>query len=390
MKRLNRTKWPTEWPSPHAILRGFFLAVIMYSLIMLIAKGIENSFPAANWNTVGAFIGMITLGPIFWAISRYQRVAEDQRKTKHYQAWRAITDAQGKSGSGGRKTALEELHSDGENLVGVDLSKNAYLDCLELPLANLYRANLESADLWLANFKGTTLSHANLKDADLGHANLEGADLRDANLEGADLRGANLEGAILEGANLEGAILEGANLKSAVLNHASLKGAILEDANLEGAILENVDFERSFLWLTNFKGANLRNANLKCTRLDLTDLKDADLGHANLEGAGLKGAGLEGASLENAYLKNALLENANLKGANLNRANLEGAVLRRANLTGTTGLIRTQVLSSRYWGGAELPDDLKVLEQPKDTSEEDLDRLGRTWRPEVDTEKDTN
>jgi uncharacterized protein YjbI with pentapeptide repeats len=145
-----------------------------------------------------------------------QRQAEDQRKAKHYQAWQVINLAQGKTGSGGRKTALEDLHKDKEPLVGLDISK-AYLPELKLDEANLYGANLAEADL-----RGTNFTKANLMGA-----NLAGADLAGANLAGANLIEANLTKAIFYYANLAGANFMDANLAEASFSDANLAGANL-------------------------------------------------------------------------------------------------------------------------------------------------------------------
>jgi len=55
-----------------------------------------------------------------------QRQAENQRKTKHYQAWQVINSAQGKKYSGGRIDALQDLNKEEVDLIGVDIY-NAFL-----------------------------------------------------------------------------------------------------------------------------------------------------------------------------------------------------------------------------------------------------------------------
>lgn len=190
--------------------------------------------------------------------------AEEQRRAKIYQAWQAISDAQGKPGSGGRRTALEELHREGESLVGVNLSGGAYIQEVALP--------------------GAWLAAANLRRANLFKANLQRAVLLGANLQSASLMGANLQGAVLLGADLQGAFLMGANLQGTTLGQANLKGA----------------------------------------RLDCADLSTA------------------------------------------------------------LGLTHEQILSAQDWRGGKLPDepsDVKALALSDSASQEDMDRLGRTWKP---------
>jgi hypothetical protein len=134
-----------------------------------------------------AFISII-VGVIFYVVGCPQRriQAENQRKAKQYQAWQVINIAQGKTGSGGRIDALQDLNKDGISLVGVDVSQ-AYL-----PQLNLEKAYLSKANFSMANLFGATLSNAVLQDA-----NLSGADVSEANLRGTNLSGANLSEANL-------------------------------------------------------------------------------------------------------------------------------------------------------------------------------------------------
>lgn len=197
-----------------------------------------STIPGQNWPEVAGIATVIasvlTLGPILWAILRYRQLVEDQKKSKHYQAWQAISNAQGKSGSGGRRTALEDLHRDGVSLQGVDLSGKAFLSGLELPGASLGSANFQGAILVGADLQGADLSVADLQGATLWCANLRGAILWCAKLQGADLGGANLEGADLSDASFQGAILVQVNLSTTrgltrerVLFAADWRGAAL-------------------------------------------------------------------------------------------------------------------------------------------------------------------
>lgn len=206
---MNRRK-PRRWwrwgdRIPHSL--GQFLGAIAGMTFILAcawrtahwwASNYASSTTAAEYAQVAQLlVAVLTLGPIFWAVLKYRQVAADERKAKHYQAWQAISDSQGKPGSGGRKAALEDLHCDGQPLVGVDLSGGAYLLFLELRDADLSGANLAGADLRYAD-----LREACLEGADLSGAILTGADLRYANLRGADLAGAILHSARLGGARL--------------------------------------------------------------------------------------------------------------------------------------------------------------------------------------------
>ena len=99
---------------------------------------------------------------------------------------------------------------------------------VNIPYAELYRADLTGAELVRAD-----LFSANLARADLTGANLYRAKLNLTNMRGADLIGANLFGAefyfaILTGADLTGADLEAASFVStAIWTNSNLYGAIL-------------------------------------------------------------------------------------------------------------------------------------------------------------------
>jgi hypothetical protein len=155
------------------------------------------------------YLGILS---ILVAVFFYFSEAGDRRKQKHYQAWQVINTAQGKGGSGGRIEALQELNSDGEALVGVDLS-GAFLQGLRLPGARLMRADLSAADLRDALLDGADLRYAALRSSNLRHGRLRGADLTGAVLEGADLVAADLSGLQLPGARLDQADLRGAELR---------------------------------------------------------------------------------------------------------------------------------------------------------------------------------
>ena len=200
-----------------------------------------------------------------------------------FTAWQTITSASGQSGNGGRKEAIEFLVSrpwrfpwfcrgdtefpscivkqPGQSLAGLDVGLDsgkdskasgtgAFLDRLQVPMANLRRANLQDAHLWKAN----------LQDADLRYANLQNAFLWSANLQDTDLGSANLQNAVLGGANLQDADLGLANLQDADLRYANLQNA--------------------HLWKANLQDADLRDANLQDTILVEANLQDADLAEA--------------------------------------------------------------------------------------------------------------
>lgn len=228
------------------LVAGFILVIIIILVGTIWRDSTLSDLDLQKWAGVASLfqggVGFLILAPIIWAVVKYRQVAEDQRKAKHYQAWQAISDAQGKSGSGGRIDALQDLHKDGVILAGVDLSGGAYLAEIQLPGAWMGKANLKGALLFRANLKGALIPESNLQEARLESANLQEADLIKANLQDADLVCANLQGAFLKESNLQEADLYGANLQRAYLVHAELQGADLRRANLEGAYLNFADF----------------------------------------------------------------------------------------------------------------------------------------------------
>jgi uncharacterized protein YjbI with pentapeptide repeats len=136
----------------------------------------------------------------------------DREKQKHYQAWQVINTAQGKGGSGGRKEALQELASDGIDLVGVDVS-DAFLMGVQLRHANLARASLRSSDLRGASFEGSNLEYADFTSANLRNGSLAKANLRHTIFADSDLNGCTLAGADCQDVDFSRADMRNCDLK---------------------------------------------------------------------------------------------------------------------------------------------------------------------------------
>ncbi len=204
---------------------------------------LERSLRAFRLSRASHVAGI--MGIILALIALWQS-AVDQRKTRQYQAWQAITLAQGKSGNGGRIAALQDLYKQRVSLRGVNLTGDttrthggAYLRDLELPpragsfVDWLLRRTPKGVDLTEADLRGADLRDADLRNAILQKAKLQGADLTNAHLQGADLSHARLQDAELRGAQLQKADLTEANLENAHILFAVLTCADLCDANLE-------------------------------------------------------------------------------------------------------------------------------------------------------------
>lgn len=174
----------------------------------------------------------VLVAVIFYIVGCHerQRQAENQRKTKQYQAWQVISAAQGKPGDLGRKIALQDLNRDGISLAGVDIS-NATLKILNLENADLSEAILSEAILIDANFSGANLFRADLYDADLHKVNLSDAYLVLATLDKAYLTFADLHNANLKYADLSDADLRYADLSGAILTQIKNWERIIEINN---------------------------------------------------------------------------------------------------------------------------------------------------------------
>jgi uncharacterized protein YjbI with pentapeptide repeats len=163
---------------------------------------------------------VVSLAVFVWG---YRESQDNQRRAKHYQAWQVINLAHGKSGSGGRAEALEDLAGDQVSLARINLD-----------WANLRGVNLDWANLRGIDLRGADLTAATFQRADLRGARVDGAELRSANLSAADLGGADLSDATLTGANLERTDLTRADLSDAGFEHADLTDADLLGADLRG------------------------------------------------------------------------------------------------------------------------------------------------------------
>ena len=100
----------------------------------------------------------------------------------------------------GQKEDLKEVHMDGIDLQGTDMSGG------KLWSANLKGAHLEGAKLWLAELFGAHLEGAHLEGAQLWRTHLEQAYLEEAHLAGANLSKTYLKETDLRGADLLGVI----------------------------------------------------------------------------------------------------------------------------------------------------------------------------------------
>jgi len=205
----------------------------------------------SNWKFLEVLEYLSSLS-VLVAVIFYFSESGDRTMQRHYQAWQVINTAQGKGGSGGRLDALQELNSDGVQLVGVDVS-GAFLQGINLSRARLLRSNFSAADLRNSNFQSADFTDANLRSANfrqsnLSRVNFQGADLSNTDLTGADLSRADLSGVDLDDADLHEADLNGlewrsiSSIKNANLHNVkNAPPGFLDWAIRSGATLQDSD-----------------------------------------------------------------------------------------------------------------------------------------------------
>lgn len=152
-------------------------------------------------------------------------------------------------------------------------------------------------------------------------------------------------------------LVAGAHLPTAHLRFARAARSFLVNADLTYADLTGASF-----WMADLTGADLGYASMMGADLSYVCLHKADLDGANLTGATLNDSDLTAASLRIAQLQSSYFLGADLKEADFEKADLIGAQLTNADLRFAKHLTSAQVLSTRDWERALLPDYL--LGQP--------------------------
>jgi hypothetical protein len=138
----------------------------------------------------------------------YCSEAKDRRRDRVYKTWEVVTKAEGRSASGARYEALQDLNESGVSLSRSPLS-GAWMEEIDLRGADLRFADIRHAFLRGAKFgcrmqyippgkRCSRLRRSLAGSSDLAGADFQGADLSYVSVDGADLTGANLRGADLE------------------------------------------------------------------------------------------------------------------------------------------------------------------------------------------------
>ena len=143
----------------------------------------------------------------------------------------------------------------------------------------------------------------NSNTADIPLDNVWGANLIERNLRCIDapnafLARAKLEGASLQGSRLVGADLRRAKLRNARLNHAKISRATFSEAKMVHAVLYKVQAIK----------VDFSRAALNCADLRDGTFHDSNFENASLVGADLRGADLLGAKIKESQLKTACID----------------------------------------------------------------------------------
>lgn len=170
----------------------------------------------------------------------------DLRRQEIVGWWQILSSTEGRSVSGARIIALEELAALHAPLHGVNLS-GAELMNLNLPNVSLVGANFDSAHV----FNGT------LNGGIFRFSSARGGFFHASNLQNAEIFGVDWDSAWVLVSNLKGA-----NFRSASLRYATFENNILDSVDFSRADLRHAVFKRQSLRRTDFAFADLRFADL--------------------------------------------------------------------------------------------------------------------------------
>jgi uncharacterized protein YjbI with pentapeptide repeats len=143
------------------------------------------------------------------------------------QAWTLIMLAEGKSGDGGRKSAIQRLYKDNSDLTSLPL-RNAAIQYLDLT-----NANITNSDFRNANIEGITLNGAQVNRSNFAESTMDVM-----NFNNAEVTRANFYKAIISDSWFKGTDLYKTDFRDAIffnLDAGSFDGADLTEVNFEGA-----------------------------------------------------------------------------------------------------------------------------------------------------------
>lgn len=195
-------------------------------------------------------------------------------------------------GNSGISTALEYLHSRGEQLTDIDLIPVAYARGEKEP--EIHRANVVDAKLPGVDLSGSWLDHTDFSDSVLIEAILDNVRMDDTILDRVDLTDASFKNAILKNTSMSGTIatqIKATNLK---LESSTLKLATFEKADLEHSKIIDTRALSS-----NFSDASLISALLSYSYFVRVSFENADFQEAELLGTKFYDVNLSDAKFNN-------------------------------------------------------------------------------------------
>jgi len=156
---------------------------------------------------------------------------------------------------------LRLIEGNGGTAEGLDLSKQTFVEAIDLSDLDLSGIKLSNVQLFRANFNGSNLDRAIMQEAYLGYATFNPVKSKIASLQSIDLRGAHLHNAEFREADLTAAQFQGESRPPDL-----------------AAFLDNTDFRGANLFLANFKGCYFYG-----TKLERASIRGADVFDAHLE-----------------------------------------------------------------------------------------------------------
>ena len=162
-----------------------------------------------------------------------------------------------------REDVLRLIRENGGKAEGLDLSRQRFIEAIDLSELDLSGIKLSNVQLFRANFNSSNLDRAIMQETYLGYATFNPVKSKIASLQSIDLRGALLHNAEFREADLTGAQFQGESRPSHL-----------------AASLEDTDFRSTKLFRANFKGCYFYG-----TKLERSHIRGADIYEAHLEEA---------------------------------------------------------------------------------------------------------
>ena len=147
---------------------------------------------------------------------------------------------------------------------GLDLSRQRFIEAIDLSELDLSGIKLSNVHLFRADFNSSNLDRAIMQEAYLGYATFNPVKSKIASLQSIDLRGALLHNAEFREADLTGAQFQGESRPPHL-------AASLIDTDFRGAKLFLANFKGCYFYGTKLEGAHIRGADIYEAHLEEVD-----------------------------------------------------------------------------------------------------------------------